>query len=261
MCIRVYTNVFLCIPVFTRIYKCTYRVYLCLLVYTYVYMCIHVYTSVYLCIAVFTRVYKMSTAFSIAFPLTHIFNLSLSSGIFPSDWKLSYIVPIPKTTSPSSSPSDYRPISLPIISKVLERHVFNFLSDFCTQHNLLSNSQYGFRSGFSTVCALLSVTNDWFSLLDSHNSVCAVFFDLRKAFDSVPHQLLLDTLSSSGIPPHLFLWLRNYLSNRSQKVVVHGSSSHTSHVLSGVPQGSILGPLLLSSILMASVTFLSLLLN
>ena len=186
-----------------------------------------------------------STAFSIASPLTHIFNLSLSSGIFPSDWKLSHIVPIPKTKSPSSSPSDYRPISLlPIISKVLERHVFNFLSDFCTQHNLLSDSQYGFRSGFSTISALLSVTNDWFSLLDSHNSVCAVFFDLRKAFDSVPHQLLLDTLSSSGIPPHLFLWLRNYLSNRSQKVVVNGSSSCTSHVLSGVPQGSILGPLL-----------------
>ena len=101
----------------------------------------------------------------------------------------------------SSSPSDYRPISLlPIVSKVLERHVYNFLSDFCTHNHLISNSQFGFRSGFSTVSALLSVTHDWFTLLDSHSSVCAVFFDLRKAFDSVPHQLLLNTLSSSGYP-------------------------------------------------------------
>ena len=186
-----------------------------------------------------------STAYSIASPLTHIFNLSLKSGILPTDWKFSHIVPIPKSKSPSSSPSDYRPISLlPIVSKVLERHVYNFLSDFCTHNHLISNSQFGFRSGFSTVSALLSVTHDWFTLLDSHSSVCAVFFDLRKAFDSVPHQLLLNTLSSSGIPPHLFLWLRNYLSNRSQCVVVNGSSSCNSNVLSGVPQGSILGPLL-----------------
>ena len=83
----------------------------------------------------------LRSAFSIASPLTHIFNLSLQSGTFPSDWKFFHIVLIPKTKSSSSSPSDYHPISLlPIISKVLEQHVFNFLSEFCTQHNLLSNS-------------------------------------------------------------------------------------------------------------------------
>ena len=186
-----------------------------------------------------------STAHSIVTPLLHIFNLSIQSGILPSDWKHSHIVPIPKSKTPSSSPSDYRPISLlPIVSKVLERHIYNFLFDFCTHHHLISNSQFGFRPGFSTLSALLSVTHKWFSLLDSHNSVCAVFFDLRKAFDSVPHQPLLDTLSSTGIPPHLIIWLRNYLRNRSQQVVLNGSSSHKSHVLSGVPQGSILGPLL-----------------
>ena len=106
---------------------------------------------------------------------------------------------------------------------------------------MISNSQFGFRPGLSTLSALLSVTHKWFSLLDYHNSVCAVFFDLRKAFDSVLHQPLLDTLSSTGIPPHLILWLCNYLRNRFQQVVLNGSSSHKSHVLS---QGSILGPLL-----------------
>ena len=186
-----------------------------------------------------------STAHSIVTPLLHIFNLSIQSGILPSNWKHSHIVPIPNSKTPSSSPSDYRPISLlPIISKVLERHIYNFLFDFCTHQHLISNSQFGFRPGFSTLSALLSVTYKWFSLLDSHNSVCAVFFDLRKAFDSVPHQPLLDTLSSTGIPPHLILWLRNYLRNRFQQVVLNGSSSHKSHVLPGVPQGSILGPLL-----------------
>lgn len=133
-----------------------------------------------------------STASSIAYPLSHIFNLLLQSGILPSDWKHSHVVPIPKTKSPSSSPSDYRPISLlPIISKVLERHVYNFIFDFCNRHDVISNSQFGFRPGFSTVSALLSFTHHCFSLLDSRNSVCSIFFDLRKAFDSVPHKLVL----------------------------------------------------------------------
>ena len=186
-----------------------------------------------------------STASSIAYPLSHIFNLSLQSGILPSDWKHSHIVSIPKTKSPSSSPSDYRPISLlPIISKVLQRQVYNFIFDFCYRHNVISNSQFGFRTGFSTVSALLSFTHHCFSLLDSRNSVCSIFFDLRKAFDSVPHKLLLDTLSSTGLPPLLIYWLRNYLSNRLQRVVINGQSSRHSLVLSGVPQGSIFGPLL-----------------
>ena len=194
--------------------------------------------------AISSRMLK-STASSIAFPLSHIFNLSLKSGTLPSEWKHSHIVPIPKTKSPSSLPSDYRPISLlPIISKVLERHVYNFIFDFCNRHDIISNCQFGFRPGFSTVSALLSFTHHCYSLFDSRKSVCAIFFDLRKAFDSIPHKLLLDTLSSTGLPPLLIHWLRNYLSNRLQQVVINGQSSRHSLVLSGVPQGSILGPLL-----------------
>ena len=190
------------------------------------------------------RMLKLSAS-SIAAPLTNIFNLSISSGIFPSDWKNSNVVPIPKTKSPSSSPSDYRPISLlPIISKVLERHIFNYLHNFCSDNQTLSDSQFGFRPGRSTESALLSVTHSWLSSLDSHNSLCAVFFDLRKAFDSVPHQPLMHTLSSIGLSSHLTSWFFSYLCNRSQQVVLNGSSSHKSHAFSGVPQGSILGPLL-----------------
>ena len=123
------------------------------------------------------RMLKLSAS-SIAAPLTLIFNLSISSSIFPSDWKDSNIVPIPKSSSPSSSPSDYRPISLlPIISKVLERHIFNYLYHFCTVNQILSDSQFGFRPGRSTKSALLSITHSWLSSLDSHNSLCAVFFD------------------------------------------------------------------------------------
>ena len=174
-------------------------------------------------------------------PLLPISNQSISSGILPSDWKNS-IVPIPKSKPPSSSPSDYRPISLlPIISKVLERHVFNYLHNFCTVNQNLSDSQFGFRPGRSTDTALLSATHSWLSFLDSRNSICAVFFDLRKAFDSVP---LMNTLSSISLCSHLTSWIQSYLCNRCQQVVLNGSFLHKSHAFSGVPQGSILGPLL-----------------
>ena len=186
-----------------------------------------------------------NTAHSISLPLSLIFNSSISSCSFPSDWKNAFVVPIPKSSSHSSSPSNFRPISLlSIVSKLLERHIFHFLYDFCMSNNLLSNSQFGFHPGFSTESALISVVNSWFSSLDSHKSVCAVFFDLSKAFDSVPHKPLLNTLSSLNLPPHLLFWFHSYLCNRTQQVIVNGSFSSKSHVVSGVPQGSILGPLL-----------------
>ena len=179
-----------------------------------------------------------NTALSIALPLSLIFNSSISSCSFPKDWKNALFVPVPKSTSNPPSPKNFRPISLlPIVSKIFERHVFNFLYDFCLSNNLLSNSQYGFHPGFSTETALISVVNSWFSALDSHKSVCAVFFDLSKAFDSVPHKPLLDTLSSLNIPSHLLLWFNSYLSYRTQQVIVNGCSrllrsfSHSSYCL------------------------------
>ena len=185
-----------------------------------------------------------STASSISLPLSIIFNSSISTGVLPSEWKNSFVIPIPKTSTPSSSPSDYRPISLlSLVSKIMERHIFNYVFDHITTHNVLSNQQFGFRPGFSTESALLSVTQSWFNILDAQHSVCAVFFDLKKAFDSVPHIPLL-TLSSLQLPQHLMCWFHAYLSSRTQQVKVSNSLSAKSHVRSGVLQGSILGPLL-----------------
>ena len=153
------------------------------------------------------------------------------------------------------------PISLlSLVSKVLERHVFNLLYDFCCSHNILSNCQFGFRPGFSTESALLSVIHSWSTTLDKGNSICSVFFDLSKAFDSVHHSPLINVLSHINLPQFLVSWLQTYLSNRSQQVVIDGYSSTKTHVSSDVPQGSVLDPLLFI-IYINNLSFLSLLSN
>ena len=141
------------------------------------------------------------TAASITPPITRLFNQSLQEGKIPSDWKISHVVPIPKV-SPAKSPDNYRPISLlSILSKVLERHVYSLIAAHLDLVCHLSDSQWGFRAGRSTVSALLSTTSHWFTLLEAGLEVCAImiFFDYRKAFDSVPHRPLLGKLISLNI--------------------------------------------------------------
>lgn len=184
------------------------------------------------------------TAASVTPIITKLFNLSITSGKIPLRWKQAHVVPIPKT-SVATSPSCYRPISLiPVISKVLERHVSNLIMDHLNQNDLICDHQWGFLEGRSTVTALIKCTDDWFRALEHGQDVCAIYFDFRKAFDSVPHQTLMQKVARLGIDDCLLTWIHNYLCNRTQLVVVDGEESDTVAVMSGVPQGSVLGPLL-----------------
>ena len=185
-----------------------------------------------------------ATVYSIAPSLTSLFNLSISKGHFPKMWKTASVVPIPKSKA-KHSPSGYRPISLlSILSKLLEKHFHSVLSNHLAEHQPLSDIQWGFQRGKSTTTALLSITQEWARLLDQNHEICCVFFDLQKAFDTVPHRSLLKRLEQLHLHPLILRWIHSYLSHREQSVVVNGTSSNPTHVISGVPQGSILGPLL-----------------
>ena len=151
------------------------------------------------------------TATSITPLITKLFNLSLRTGHnLVSAWKQSLVVPIPKSNNNKGSPNNYRPISLlSVLSKLLERHMHKMLTEhFCTHHPL-SNSQWGFSAGKSTVTALLMTTHEWFQRLEEGKEICAVFFDFKKAFDSVPHRqaILITKLQQLGVPYHLLVWI------------------------------------------------------
>ena len=183
-----------------------------------------------------------NTASSISRDLTKIFHLSITHQKLPMAWKVSNINPIPKSKDIDKC-SNYRPISLVSLpSKILEVLIHHHVSRFLSKHNLLSDIQFGFRPRPYTQEALLSVTNMWHSMLAKHTQIAAVFLDVRKAFDSVPHNRLIKLLHSIGIQGPLLYWFRDYLTSRSQQAVLNGESSTTTPVTSGVPQGSILGP-------------------
>ena len=183
-----------------------------------------------------------STASSIAPAITKLFNFSLILGKLPKEWKVAQVTPIPKS-SLTTDPAKYRPVSLlSILSKLLEKHIQSVILEHLEVHSPISEHQWGFVKGRSTTGTLLSATHSWQEALESGVDVCAVFLDLKKAFDKVPHSLLLQKLESLNINLHLLNWIQDYLCNRSQYVVVNGESSTSAPVESGVPQGSVLGP-------------------
>ncbi len=178
--------------------------------------------------------------------LTHIVNTSLHTGVFPSAFKQACITPLLK--KPTLNPTllgNYRPVSLlPFIAKTLERVVFNQVSAFLTQNNLLDSNQSGFRSGHSTETALLSVVEALRLARAASKSSLLILLDLSAAFDTVNHQILLSTLLKKGISGTALQWFESYLSDRSFKVSWRGEVSKSQHLATGVPQGSVLGPLL-----------------
>ena len=176
--------------------------------------------------------------------ICHIFNSSLVNNKVPDDWKISRVTPLFKRGKRSNM-NNYRPISIiSVVAKVFERLVYDQLSNYLTEYGILTQSQSGFRKFHSTVTALLEATDSWALNIDSGLVNAVLFLDLKKAFDTVDHQILLSKLRIYGLNRNAVDWFASYLNNRSQKCIVNGHLSDSCSLTCGIPQGTILGPLL-----------------
>ena len=177
-------------------------------------------------------------------PLLHCLNLSFKNGEFPKELKVAKVVPIYKSGE-SQQIKNYRPVSvLSVFSKLFEKIMHNRLAKFLDKNNVLYNYQFGFRKGYSTSLALISLVDKISVALNDGKYMLGMFLDFSKAFDTVNHEILCDKLECYGIRGVALQWFQSYLSNRSQYVMFDGAQSSVESVTCGVPQGSILGPLL-----------------
>lgn len=177
--------------------------------------------------------------------LCHIFDYSLQHSVFPEVWKKAQITPVVKVKSPED-PSDYRPVSiLCVLAKVFEKVVHKQITEYLNEFHVLNPAQSGFRQGYSTSTALIRVCDDLREAIDKREISLLVLFDFSKAFDKVHHELLIAKLTTIGFSEPSINWIRSYLSLRSQRVVVGKDNiSSWDNICTGVPQGSVLGPLL-----------------
>ena len=180
----------------------------------------------------------------IASPLCRLYNVSLCQGSLPDDWKVAYIIPVFKKGDPHEA-SQYRPISLTsVMSKILERIVREKLLEYILDNNILPREQHGFVPKKSTVSNLIECLNDWTLNFDNNLATNIVYLDYSKCFDKVCHNKLLHKMKTYGITGSAFNWLESFLVNRVQHVKINGSLSPAARVESGVPQGTVLGPIL-----------------
>lgn len=177
-------------------------------------------------------------------PLTYAINYCMETGVWPTAFKEAVVVPIFKNGDPKSV-TNYRPISLiSHLTKIFEKILKKRLSSYLNRYNILSEKQYGFREGVSTEDALIALTTRINSALDGNKPCLCVFIDLAKAFDTVSHDILLQTLDDIGIRGNCLDLFRSYLSNRIQCVKINDTLSDRKYIQYGVPQGTILGPIL-----------------
>ena len=177
-------------------------------------------------------------------PLSYLFNKSLETGKLPEEWKKANVTAIFKKGT-KSEPGNYRPVSLTsVICKVFESIVRDVIVEHMKINKLFSECQHGFRQHRSCVTQLLHMMEDLTRLIDDKQNVDMIYFDFKKAFDTVPHNRLLTKLEYYGITGNILSWIENFLSDRKQMVKVGSKFSDSINVTSGIPQGSILGPIL-----------------
>ena len=181
---------------------------------------------------------------SLSVPLCILFNKTMSSGTIPTQWKTAEVKPIFKKGE-KQNPGNYRPVSLTsIVCKIFEGFIRDALNPHLTENKLLSEHQFGFTTGRSCITQLLVTIDNWMKNLDEGKSSDAIYLDLQKAFDKVPHKRLITKLEGYGIKGNLLNWINDFLSSRQQYVKVGQDASNMAPVYSGVPQGSVLGPTL-----------------
>ena len=177
-------------------------------------------------------------------PISYLFNQSVTQSKFPKRLKSAYVVPIFKKGSKAST-NNYRPISLlhifsKIFEKIMKKHIVKFIDD----NNIISKNQFGFQQGKGTLEALTKFSTLLHQNLDKSKFVLSIFIDFSKAFDVVPHNLLLAKLKHYGIRDAVHDWFKDYLSDRSHQTIIEGKVSKSINLTLGVPQGSVLGPIL-----------------
>ena len=180
---------------------------------------------------------------AIVHSLTYLMNMSLNTGVFPHAWKEAKIIPLHKGGDLSDT-NNYRPIAiLPVISKIIEKAVHKHVYSYMSEHNMISKHQSGFRPFHSTETCLVDMVNNWVHNMNAGTLTGVAFIDLRKAFDTVNHDILLRKINDLGASSVALKWFESYLSGRYQRVYFKGSLSDALPITTGVPQGSILGPL------------------